>query len=148
LSYIFGANAKDGLSTFLSSDVELMDLVKITEFPNLYLISSGPVPPNPADLLSSQKMDNLVAFLTKNFDYVLFDTPPILVVSDMIAMGPMVDTTILVTRANHTPLHALKQAKQKLAYHKLKCLGIVFNDVSVKSQDGYYTHQYYHHYKT
>jgi succinoglycan biosynthesis transport protein ExoP len=136
-----------GLSKYLSSQIEPADIVKLTEIPNLHLITSGPLPANPIELLTSEKMDALVAYLKRSFDFVLFDTPPLLAVSDALAMGPMADAIILVARGGQTPIPALKQAKQKLDAHKLKCLGVILNGVDLLEQDGYYAKQYYHYSK-
>jgi capsular exopolysaccharide synthesis family protein len=144
---IFGvkSDSRPGLSRYLSSHMETVDIVKPTEIPNLHLIVSGPIPANPIELLTSDKMDKLVAYLKRSFDFVLFDTPPILAVSDALAMGPMTDTIILVARGGQTPIPALKHAKQKIDAHKLKCLGVILNGVDLVAQDGYYARQYYHY---
>jgi len=146
---IFGANSSSGpgLSRYLSSHIEPADIVKPTSVANLYLVTSGPLPANPIEILTSEKMDNLVAFLKRNFDFVLFDTPPVLAVSDALAMGPMADAIIMVARSRHTPIQAIKQAKQKLDAHKLRCLGVIINGVDLVEQDGYYARQYYHYSK-
>jgi tyrosine-protein kinase Etk/Wzc len=88
-----------------------------------------------------------MASLKRRYDYILLDAPPILAVSDALALGPMGDGLILVARAGETPLPALKQAKQRLDAHKLKCLGVILNGVDLIEQDGYYSKQYYHYYK-
>jgi capsular exopolysaccharide synthesis family protein len=146
---IFGAKSSNGpgLSRYLSSHIEPGEIVMPTDVPNLQLITSGPLPANPIEILTSEKMDNLVAFLKKNFDFVLFDTPPLLAVSDALAMGPIADAIIMIARGRHTPIQALKQAKQKLDAHKLKCLGVIINGVDLVDQDGYYARQYYHYSK-
>ncbi|MBE3126389.1 MAG: polysaccharide biosynthesis tyrosine autokinase [Acidobacteria bacterium] len=146
---IFGISSGNGpgLSRYLSSHIEPADIVKPTEIPNLQLITSGPLPANPIELLTSEKMDTLVAYLKRSFDFVLFDTPPLLAVSDALAMGPMADAIILVARGGQTPIPALKQAKQKLDAHKLKCLGVILNGVDLVEQDGYYARQYYNYSK-
>jgi len=146
---ILGANSSNGpgLSKFLSSLIEPADIIRPTSVPNLYLVPSGPLPANPIEMLTSERMDNLVAFLKRSFDFVLFDTPPILAVSDALAMGPMADAIILVVRGGHTPLQAIKQAKQKLDAHKLRCQGVIINGVDLLEQDGYYARQYYHYAK-
>jgi len=147
---IFGIHSGSGpgLSRYLSSHMEPLDIVKPTEIPNLQLITSGPLPANPIELLTSEKMDMLIAYLKRSFDYVLFDTPPLLAVSDALAMGPMADAIILVARGGQTPIPAIKQAKQKLDAHKLKCLGVILNGVDLVEQDGYYARQYYHYSRT
>ena len=141
------AGSGPGLSRFLSGNIEPEDVVKPTEIQNLQLITSGPLPANPIELLTSERMDSLVAYLKRSFDFVLFDTPPLLAVSDALAMGPMADAIILVARGGLTPIPALKQAKQKLDAHKLKCLGVILNGVDLLEQDGYYAKQYYHYSK-
>ena len=88
-------------------------------------------------------MDTLVAYLKRSYDIALFDAPPILAVSDALAMGPMADTIILVVRGSQTPIPALRQARAKLDAHKLKCLGVILNGVDLIEQDGYYARQYY-----
>jgi succinoglycan biosynthesis transport protein ExoP len=146
-SKIFGLNSGPGLSRYLSTSVEYDDLLRPSHIPNVFLVNSGPLPVNPIELLTSEKMDDLVAHLKRDFDYTLLDTPPLLAVSDALAMGVMADTIIIVGRGGVTPIQALKQAKQKLDAHKLKCLGIILNDVDLLEQDGYYAKQYYHYAK-
>jgi len=140
---IFSLNGGWGLTHFVSSYIEAPDLIRPTKFSNLFLINSGPVPVNPIELLTSEKMDSLIAFLKRSFDYILLDAPPLLAVSDALAMGPIIDAVLLITRGGQTPIPALKQAKQKLDAHKLKCLGVILNGVDLIEQDGYYAKQYY-----
>jgi capsular exopolysaccharide synthesis family protein len=147
LSRIFGPQSGSGLTHYMSSRIEANDLVKPTPFPHLFFISSGPIPVNPIELLASEKMELLVSFLKQSFDYILFDAPPLLAVSDAVAMGPMIDGVILVARGGQTPIPALKQAKQKLDTHNIKCIGVILNGVDLVEQDGYYAKQYYHYSK-
>jgi succinoglycan biosynthesis transport protein ExoP len=93
-------------------------------------------------------MDGLITFLKKSYDFVLFDAPPVLAVSDALAMGPMVDAIILIARGGQTPVQAMRQAKQKLDAHKLRCLGVILNGVDLVEQDGYYASQYYNYSKS
>lgn len=144
---IFNEPSGVGLTNFLGSEMDINELVKSTAMPNLWIITSGPVPTNPVDLLSSPKLDKLIASLRQSFDFVFFDSPPVLVVSDAIAMGPLTDGIILVAWAGRTPVRALKQAKQKLDAHRLKCLGVILNDVDLVEQDGYYAREYYTYYR-
>jgi polysaccharide biosynthesis transport protein len=148
-SRIFRAKSSGGpgLSTYLSSLIEPAEIVKPTDIPNLQVITSGPLPAYPIELLTSDRMDMLVAFLRRSFDFVLFDTPPLLAVSDALAMGPMADAIVLIVRGGQTPIPALKQAKQKLDAHKLRCLGVILNGIDIIAQDGYYATQYYHYSK-
>jgi succinoglycan biosynthesis transport protein ExoP len=136
-----------GLSQYLSSGINPEDIIQHTCIPNLSLITSGPLPANPIELLSSERMDMLVAYLKRSYDFVLLDTPPILAVSDTMALGPMADTIILVVRGGQTPIPALRQARAKLDSHKLKCLGVILNGVDMIDEDGYYARQYYNYTK-
>ena len=147
LSRIFGLQSGTGLTHYVSSRIEAADLLKSTPFPHLFLISSGPIPTNPVELLTSEKMVNLISFLKQSFDFILFDAPPLLAVSDAVAMGPMIDGVILVARGGQTPIPAMKQAKQKLDTHKIKCVGVILNGVDIVEQDGYYAKQYYNYSK-
>jgi succinoglycan biosynthesis transport protein ExoP len=144
---IFDVENREGLSTFLSSSIGYLSVVKPTRFPNLAIISSGPPVDNPVELLNSDRMDDLIAILKQNYDHVLLDAPPLLAVSDVIALSPVVDGIILIARAGKTPINALKQAKQKLDAHKLKALGVILNSVNIVEQDGYYARQYYKYYR-
>lgn len=141
---IFGTmTSGPGLADYVSSHVEISELAVPTDFPNLFLVGSGARPDDPVEILTSDKMNQLVAQLKRGFDYVLFDTPPLLAVADTIAMGPLAEGVVLVVRAGRTPLPALKQAAQKLDLHKIRCLGVILNDVDLIEQDGYYSRQYY-----
>ena len=144
-SRIFGMSSANGpgLSGYLSSNIELEEIALPTEIANLHLIPSGALPANPIELVTSERMDSLIACLKRSYDYVLFDAPPLLAVSDALAMGPMADAIILIARGGQTPITALKQAKQKLDAHRLKCLGVILNGVDLVEQDGYYARQYY-----
>jgi succinoglycan biosynthesis transport protein ExoP len=136
-----------GLSQYLSSELDAQEIIQETAYPNLSIITSGTPPANPIELLSSEKMDSLVAYLKRSYDFVLLDAPPILAVSDTMALGPMADTIILVVRGSQTPIPALKQARTRLDAHKLKCLGVILNGVDLIEEDGYYSRQYYNYSK-
>lgn len=139
------SGSRPGLSQFLSQSIEPEAVIRPTEVPNLQIITSGDLPVNPIELLSSERMEGLISQLKRTFDFVLFDTPPLLAVSDALAMGPSVDAIVLIARGGQTPIPALRQAKQKLDAHKLKCLGVILNGVDLVEQDGYYAKQYYHY---
>lgn len=134
----------NGLANYLNGNVEPDQMVKKTDINNLYLINSGTVPPNPLELLGSEKMAKLIDFLKQHFDYILFDTPPTLPVSDAIVLGPIVDGVILVTWAGRTPGEALKETKAKLDMHRIKCLGVILNNL--KPEENVYYMRYYRDY--
>jgi len=143
---IFKIKNVNGLTNYLTSELELNALIKATEIPKLFVINVGPVPPNPAELLGSEKMGHLIESLKQWFDFILFDSPPVLTVSDAVVLGPKIDGVILVVWGGKTAREALKQAKEKLDMLKIRCLGVVINNVDIQQFDYYYMHHYYHYY--
>jgi capsular exopolysaccharide synthesis family protein len=96
LHKIFQIKNMNGLTNYLTGKTEIKDLIKTTPVPNLYLINSGPVPPNPAELLGSKKMGDFLIKLKQTFDLVLIDTPPMLSVTDALVLGPEINGVLLV----------------------------------------------------
>lgn len=142
---IFNLKNHDGLTNYLAMDLEMEKLIKPTIVPSLFLINSGPIPPNPAELLSSEKMSELLKKVREQFDFVLLDAPPLLAVTDAQILGKMVDGLVLVVRAESTPREALMQARELIDLLKLKTFGVVINDLSLDGQ-GYYYRRYYRSY--
>jgi capsular exopolysaccharide synthesis family protein len=143
---IFKLKGMSGLTNYLAAGMVLRDLVQPTAVPNLYLIAAGPVPPNPVELLGSEKMAVMLDELKKVFDYILLDTPPALAVSDAVVMGPHLDGAILVVRGGQTSRDALRSAREMLDRHKIKTVGVIINDVQVRDYDYYYMGRYYKYY--
>lgn len=143
---VFKIKNMNGLTNYLSAQADLKDLEKATQISNLYLINAGPVPPNPVELLGSEKMGSLVDFMKQRFDYILFDSPPLLPVSDAVVLGPKIDGMILVVWGGKTTRDALKRAKEKLDMHQIKCAGVILNNISLDEHDYYYMKHYYHYY--
>lgn len=143
---IFGIKNLNGLTNYLTANLELKALVKQTEIPLLYLINTGPVPPNPAELLGSDKMAGLIEYLKPHFHYILIDTPPMLAVSDALVLGPKLDGVVLIVQGEKTSREAMKRAKEKLDLLKIKSLGVVINNLNLQRHDYYYKRYYYHYY--
>jgi len=120
--------------------------LRATAIPTLFLINAGPVPPNPVELLGSEKMANLINRLKKIYDFVLVDTPPMLAVSDAVVVGSRVDGAILVVRRGKTHREALRQAREKLDAHKVKGMGVIINHAKIQDFDYYYRDSYYEAY--
>ncbi len=144
---IFNVDHPWGLTHFLSSIVDASEVIRPTVFSRLFLVPSGVTPSDPLEVISSDKMKAFISFLKQQFDFVLLDSPPILAVSDALVLGKMVDGLILVVRAGQTPVSALKQTRGKIESHRINCLGVVINGISLIEQDGYYARQYYHYSK-
>lgn len=142
---IFEKQNQRGLSNALVDQAETKDLVQATDVPNLNVITSGPLPPNPAELLGSARMKALLPALAEGYDHVLFDTPPVLAVTDAAVLASLVDGVILVARAGSTRIDHLKEAKAALEMTGVRLIGTVLNGLRPES-DGYYYYHYRYYY--
>jgi capsular exopolysaccharide synthesis family protein len=125
----FGVEGARGLSTYLSGmEDDPLVLVERTSVEGLALLASGPIPPNPAELLDSERFASFGArLLEAGFDHVLFDSPPVLSVADPVLVGKAVDAVLLVVRAHRTPKDAVRAAVEKLVQAKIRPVGTVLN---------------------
>jgi polysaccharide biosynthesis transport protein len=141
----FGIKNRRGLSTYLSSEARLRDLIQTTSIPNLSVLPSGLVPPNSADLVSSEKMRYMLHKLSAHYDHILIDTPPVHSVTDPIILSRQVDGVILVVHGGKSTREMVRHARQELINVGAKIFGVVLNNVNVQ-QDGYeyYYHRYYY----
>ncbi|MCB9233656.1 MAG: polysaccharide biosynthesis tyrosine autokinase [Bacteroidia bacterium] len=130
LHYSFGKDNSVGLSTFLVGKSDLKDIKVKTEYENLDLITSGPIPPNPAELLQSLRMELLLMELRKTYDYILVDTPPIGLVTDGTALLRVSDITLYVIRSDYSKKAYANIPDQLVEDHKVKNLYIVLNSVA------------------
>jgi len=135
-----------GLTTYLTDSVPIKDVVKSTEIPNLFVVNAGPVPPNPAELLGSEKMARFIRMMGEESDFVLFDLPPMLEISDALVLGAKVDGIVLVVWGDKTSREALKKAREKLDLLKVRTIGVIINNVNVPRHGAYYYKDYYHGY--
>jgi len=142
---IFGIKNLHGLTNHLTAGEEMKELIKATRVPNVFMVNAGPVPPNPSELLGSEKMAEFMGKAKAFFDFILIDTPPVLAVSDALVLGPLMDAAILIVWSGKTPRDALKSAKEKLDMVQVKTLGVIINHESLKEQ-GYYHKKYYYTY--
>ncbi len=141
---IFGIENTKGLSTYLAG---ASDSNIITEgvAPNLSIIPSGPIPPNPSELLGSGRMQDLIALLNSRFDVVIWDSAPLLTVTDSLILSKTLDCTILVAKAGKTTYESLSRGLKSLKDLDSRVLGIVINALDIKKTD-YYYQNYYHYY--
>lgn len=143
---VFGIDSQQGMSTFLAGTSDLAPLIQQTEIDNLFVIPAGPIPPNPAELLSSLRMHQSLELLKEYFDHIVIDTPPLLTVADARILSNLLDGVILVVRSGDTPRQILLQAQKSLQLIKAKILGILINDADLTSADYYYYSKYYYYY--
>ncbi len=134
-----------GLTTLLLSPTASLDEIAwSTSVENLWVVTSGLIPPNPSELLGSQRMRDLVTHLGERMDIVIFDTPPVLAVTDPVALAPHTDGVLLVLEAGGTREPALRQTIEELSKVGARLLGVVLNKLQVSKAHGYY--YYYYHY--
>jgi len=140
-----------GLSDYLSGRLSLADVLQVTDVENVQVITTGVIPPNPSELLLHPRFDQLVRELCEQFDQVIFDSGPLLAVTDGAIIGRAVGTTLLVGRYEQTPLRELELAAQRLQQAGINLRGIVFNDVQKHGAYGYgygYGYQYSYSYRS
>src|SRR5207237_4318820 len=135
-----------GLTNLLIDDnAKLDDYTQMSKTEGLRLLSSGPIPPNPAELLSSPRFRELVGILQETADIVIIDSPPVLVVADPIVLASQVDATVLVVDTGHTRPESARRAKEALAKSNTKLLGGILNKLDTRAGK-YYYYQYSHYY--
>ncbi|HWR89413.1 MAG TPA: polysaccharide biosynthesis tyrosine autokinase [Dissulfurispiraceae bacterium] len=137
---IFGLNNDKGLSTYLAGASDI-DIVVSEIAPNLSVIPSGPIPPNPSELLGSANMRTLIETLKGRFDFIIWDTTPLMTVTDSLILSANLDGTILVTKAGYTTYEGVSRALKSLQGTESRLLGIVINGLDVKKND-YYSRYY------
>jgi capsular exopolysaccharide synthesis family protein len=132
-----------GLSSYLSGLAQLDETIQWTSIENLAIISSGPVPPNPSELILSDRMSDLVESLKNQFDFILIDTPPIALITDALELAKFSDHTIFVIRQNFTPRAFLQMADDLYMAGKINAMSIMLNDIKhTGSGYGYLSHSY------
>ena len=142
----FGLNGKVGLSTVLSGQTTLDGSVQpVAEVPGLDILASGPVPPFPTEMLSSQTMTDLLKLAGERYDYILLDSPPILSVTDGVLLSRQVDAVILVVRHGKSSKHVVRRGRDLLARSGAPMAGIVLNAVDLNAPEyyGYYGYSGY-----
>jgi capsular exopolysaccharide synthesis family protein len=142
---VLGAQNDVGLSTYLSRDIDLDSVIREHDVPNLFVLPSGPIPPNPSELLSSIKLRNLLSDLQDRFDHIIVDSPPVIHVTDALIISPFVEGVVVVVKSNQTPRDAVLRAKQALVDVNAKIFGVVLNGVDLNDDAYYYNyeHSYY-----
>ncbi|KHE71458.1 capsular biosynthesis protein [Halobacillus sp. BBL2006] len=138
IHYTFRTDNTYGLSNYLVSERPLSDLVRESHIDNLDLLPCGPIPPNPSELLGSKKMKKFINEAHQKYDMIIFDTPPVLAVTDSQVLSAFVDGVLLVVRSKQTEQEAAIKAKEQLLQSKATILGVVLNDKDVKSSSYYY----------
>lgn len=141
---IFKVDNSRGYTNCLAQKMEADKLVHHNLIENLSLLTSGPIPPNPAELLESETARLLWPQLLQDYDFVLIDTPPVLAVTDASILASQVDGVILVVRADETRIDLAQEARKQLLNASANLLGVVLNQVALKRNDSQYYYYYSH----
>ena len=135
---IFKLRNNDGLSTLITSkEAVIADFIIKSEFKNVYILPSGATPPNPAELISSKRMEQLIEEMERVFDLVIFDTPPVLAVADSQIMAGKVDGTLFVLRKGVDTKEQIQSANERMKSVNANVLGAIYNRIE-PNDDAYY----------
>jgi polysaccharide biosynthesis transport protein len=145
---IFKVAETHGLSNYLSGNDQIDEMIVKLSIPNLSVLTAGTIPQNPAELIGSERMRDLLRLLAEKYDHVLIDSPPLINVTDPVILSTMVDTTILIVQAGRSSGELLRRARQELDGVGAKVFGVVLNNVDVKREghDDYYYNRYHSNY--
>ncbi|WP_288583945.1 MULTISPECIES: CpsD/CapB family tyrosine-protein kinase [Lysinibacillus] len=140
MHYTFLLQNARGLSNLLTRHFTISEVVNNTDIANLYVLTSGPIPPNPAELLASTLMGSVIEELKKEFDIIIFDAPPLLSVTDAQILSNKCDGTLLIVNSGVAENESVLKAKSSLEASKANILGVVLNNYKMP------LHQYYEQY--
>jgi capsular exopolysaccharide synthesis family protein len=142
LNLVGGKDA--GLSSFLAGVTTLEEVtIPHPAISNLSALTTGPVPPSPADLLSSHRMREAIIELRRRYKFVVIDSPPIMAATDAVILSALTDGVLLVVRSGETPKEAFTRTRDLLVGVKCRILGVVLNAVDSSAPDYYYSYRYY-----
>lgn len=136
--YTFNDSNREGLTSVLTKKVYLYQATTKTQIPNLDILTSGPIPPNPSELLNSNSMEKIMGEMNDMYEYVVFDSPPVLVVTDPQILANKCDGVVLVVASGNTQKDYAMKAKDLLVKANAKLLGVVLNGVKL-TKTKYYT---------
>jgi capsular exopolysaccharide synthesis family protein len=138
-----GMGPHSGLSNVLTGSTTLEKAItSTTVLPNLFVLPAGTPPPNPAELLASSNMREVLALLCEQYDHIVIDTPPSLSVTDAVVLSPRADAVVLVIRSGQTTKQALRRSRDLLTQVNAKVVGVLLNAVDLSSPDYYYYYEY------
>lgn len=128
---------KTGLSNYLIGQAREVEITCATSQKNLYIAPSGPIPPNPSELLATERIAKLIAFYRNRFDYIVIDTPPVALVTDALLLAPLADATFYIVRHEKTTKQQLAAITDLIENNHFKSFNIIFNAVNYKNLPGY-----------
>ncbi|MEK6320309.1 MAG: polysaccharide biosynthesis tyrosine autokinase [Acidobacteriota bacterium] len=138
---LLGVDHVVGLSTYLSRRGELDDVIQKLPIPNLSVLTSGRIPPNPAEMISSARMKEMLALLSERYDHIIIDSPPLLKVTDPVILSTMADGVILVVHGGKSSREVLRRTRQELSVAGARIFGVVLNNIDA-ADEGYENYYY------
>jgi tyrosine-protein kinase Etk/Wzc len=147
INKVFNYTDSRGMSTYLSGSCSYEEIIRETKINNLYYVPSGPIPPNPAELIETDEMKLFMERAKKEYDFIIIDTPPVAIVTDSLLLAQYVDVNLFIIRQRYTSRNTLEMIEQLNLQGELKNMAIVINDISLSGYYGYgmrygYTHGY------
>ncbi|MCJ0534383.1 CpsD/CapB family tyrosine-protein kinase [Enterococcus cecorum] len=134
----FGLSNEVGLSNLVSGQQSASSVIQPSGVDNLSVMTAGPTPPNPAELLNSHRMNVVIEELYQMFDLIVFDLPPVMIVADSLIMASKTDGTVVVIREGVTRKDSIIEAKNRLIQAKARILGVIYNGVEQMNESSYY----------
>jgi capsular exopolysaccharide synthesis family protein len=147
LGKVFRDKMNLGLVNYLAANISVDDVIQPTEVPNLSVILSGPTPPNPSELLASDRMKHLIAEMRTRFAYVIFDSPPVMAVTDAIVLSANADGVVLTVHGGNTPRDLVQRASDRLRQSNIPVLGALLNNLDLQQYGYTYKKNYYDYYE-
>jgi polysaccharide biosynthesis transport protein len=146
LQKVFQGKMNLGLVNYLAANIPLDDIIQPTEVPNLAVVLSGPNPPNPSELLASDRMKHLIEEVRDRFAYVIFDSPPVLAVTDAIVLAASADGVVLCVHGGKTPRDLVQRSAERLRQSNIPVLGAILNNLDLHQYGYTYRKSYYDYY--
>jgi polysaccharide biosynthesis transport protein len=143
---LFHTDREPGLSNILIGAAPWEEMVRPTAIENLWVVPSGPIPPNPAELVSSEIVSDLIASARKKYDRIIIDSPPIMAVTDSLALSRLTDGMVMVIKVGTTAKEVISHALRQLKDMNARILGIVLNDIPLSGDQYHYYYQYHYSY--
>ncbi len=146
LARIMGVDGARGMSHYLSGNSDLSSQIQPGKIPNLFVLAAGPHPPNPAELIGSDRMMTGLGLVKDYFKYIVIDSPPIMSVTDALILANLVDGVVLVVHGGKTPRDAVQKASERLTGVGGRILGALINNVDIRKSEysSYYRYYYYY----
>jgi len=146
LAALFNLKKENGVSDYLiDHDMKVDEIIKVSRIPNLHVITSGFIPPNPSEIISSRRTDTLINELKQKYDYIIFDAPPIIAVTDPLILAKKVDMMLLVVKIDATEKDIIKRSKEMIANVESSFTGTIANGIVAHKYYRGYSYYYYYY---